>query len=712
MDESNSNDDTEKDIESMKEMKLNTHVTTEKSMVSRSILGVLENKNRVIAVLKKQIQNQKVQLQFHLHKSLGGPKIIEMSKDCVPVEAEENIAVNLALVKFCNQRGLKSRIASLHHRMHLVETQILRLVDDQDIVIEKLSKSITTNHQKDEIEECAILKQILDTTRVLRSELEAFRTCCNRLMVIEDERNSLVEQVYSVPESERINYNALLAILHEKTRLEKEIIEIKQFQKQLLVRLNTVNAAPQNQDRKSSTAQTQMEVEKEKNEIIRLKDINSTLTQKLNFMEQDKDCKKIIENKMEKVIVEYQHFRENAAKQMSELNCKLGSVIEENEKLSEMLRHYKEIEAEVNSLRSRLSNIECLQREKNHYKTQFEELQTIRETYAEIVQKPFKSLRDADKLIMQQKRQIHILDAQLIEKKTEVRHLEMVIEEKNVEIKELSEIVDVHEENKRKELMMVNNSANTPMKFFKDVGCNYNLKSSSPKRLIVGEPESDLFLRLNESTNKQSYSKAVPVTTLKVCSINSKGLTETLRAVVESTSPVEGILQLTNNSAFTVRLTCGSQMENQNLAHSNPNDMQVNCTNLTNAFKCSTIVMDEFELMKDSSNEALIARMSSFHSIDQAKLREQRHLADKQKCEKITIHSIYEPETLREGSDTITSDVSDVGLIEGEEEEENDNSIGEGNVTFKGRLKKIVDNSLCRHVFEKLFSDETDTDKS
>ncbi|KAK4872488.1 hypothetical protein RN001_014517 [Aquatica leii] len=703
MGESKSGNDADCELDNLGKTKSFTNY--DNRIVSQSILGVLEDKNKFIALLKKQIQNQKVQLQFYLHKGFGASRIVDMAKDCVPNEAEENLAVNLALVKFCNQTGFKSRIAILHDRMIDMEKKLLKVIENQEDAIQEVFKNCENQNDQSEM-----FAKILESTCILRSELEAFRTCCNRLIVIEDERNDLVEQVYSIPVSERINYNALLATLHEKTRLECEIMEIKNEQKELLSRLNSVNSVDNHADEKMTKAMKR----RGNVEINRLKEANIKLAAKVNALEQDVQSKEIVEDKMEKVIDEYQQFRENAAKQLNELHNKLGDVIEENEKLTNVLSHYKDIEDEVKNLRDKFGDVEGMQKERDNYKIKFEELQTIRDTYAQIVQKPFDTLREADRIIMQQREQLQDMDAQLQTKKDKIVQLNMTVEAKDNEIKELAELVNACCMEPVKEHVVhqsANTEVNTMLKNYKDVGCNFDNKPPSPNLFSQGtnfdrcflKKSEEKFLRVNELNTKKMYSKPVPVTTLKVHSTNKKGITDTLRAVVESTSPVDGIIQLTNNSTFTVRLTCGAQMESENSTQPNANNVQVKCTNLSNAFKCSTIVMDEFELMKDSSNEVLVPRVPSFHSLPQRKIVERQRQVFVDKCEELTIDSIYPPETRTGCSDITNLDNSEVDVAD---EDDVSSSNSTADTSFKDRLKRIVDNSLCRQVLDKLFHEE------
>lgn len=127
---------------------------------------------------------------------------------CVPHETEENLQLNLAMNKFCKQSGLKSKIMNLHARMVDMEKRIIRMtLQQEDMISEIVTKLIEFVKNSNDVENNNVLSflaqlnnesgqletlaKILTATNKLRKELDTFRTCCNRLIVIEDERNSL-----------------------------------------------------------------------------------------------------------------------------------------------------------------------------------------------------------------------------------------------------------------------------------------------------------------------------------------------------------------------------------------------------------------------------------------------------------------------------------------------------------------------------------------
>ncbi|KAF5279966.1 hypothetical protein FQA39_LY18187 [Lamprigera yunnana] len=622
MDDNKSNDDAD----------LPEH-QSEQNVVSHSILTVLQDKNRFISLLQQQIQHQKGQLQFYLHKGLSAPRVLEMAKHCAPVEAEENLQVNLALTQFCKQTGLKSRIMSLHERMVNVEKRLLRVASEEEEMAQCVLKRISGDSNQAEI-----LSKILESCDILRTELEAFRTCCSRLILIEDERNCLVEQVYSVPITERMNYSVFLTALHEKMRLEREVVDIKEEQKALVLRLNSIR--PQNKlgDAPMPFSLKIYKDNKKDGDVDRLREINGLLAAKVSTLQQDVECKEVIENKMEQVIDEYQTFRENSSKQLTELHKKLGTVLRENDNLNKMLQHYQEIDSEIKSLRAQVANMNSVQKERDHLKKEVGDLQQIRLAYAKLIEKPMSS----DGAL----KQVNVLGKELHDKTVEVMQLRNEIDGKNCEIKQLSLLVGTHQSSRsRKVTKCCSVMLNTPIKSYKSVGCNASWHNYTRTQL-------------------QGEEKTFPMTRLKVQSINPYGISETLRAVVDSTSPVDGIIQLSNNSTFSVRLTCGAQMDCVGNQH---------ITTKTENAPVNSIKMDEYELMKDSSKEAITMHIPPLH---------QNKIINASKIfEDVTIHSVYERRSI--------GDSNELSGLENTTEEEDDSGTSRDKI--KQRIKRLVE---------------------
>ncbi|KAK5639901.1 hypothetical protein RI129_010712 [Pyrocoelia pectoralis] len=302
---------------------------------------------------------------------------------------------------------------SLYERMVSIEKRLERTVNQQEEIVQQFPRY------------SEFLPKILESSDALRTELEAFRTCCKRLILIEDERNCLVEQVYSVPVPERMNYNALLVALYEKTRLEEEVGEIKKEQKRLILLLNTM--------RKTVARIDQPYFPK----LARLKEVNGLLAAKVSELQQDAQCMEILENKMEVVIDDYQEYREKSTKQLNELHAKLGAVLEENERLTQTVKQYQSFNEELNSLRASMAESKSIRNERDYFKAQVEDLKSIRNTYSQIIEEPFVALRDQEMIVKNQERHIVQLQKKNAMYKIENANLKMRLEESYSQIKKL-----------------------------------------------------------------------------------------------------------------------------------------------------------------------------------------------------------------------------------------------------------------------------------
>ncbi|XP_031356316.1 uncharacterized protein LOC116180462 isoform X2 [Photinus pyralis] len=639
----------------------NKRITGE--VVTQSILAMLQDKNKFISMLKEQIQNQKSQLQFYLHRGLSSPQIMSFAGNCIPVMAEENLHLNLALNQFCRKNGVKSKIMSLHERMTSVERRIVRVANSQEEMVETLRKFPR---------ETEWLPKILESNDVLRTELEAFRTCCNRLILIEDERNCLglfsfarprlLEQVYSVPAPQRINYNTLLVALNEKTSLEKELAEIKKEQRGLILRLNTIKSPDQSGDSSNYFPK-----------LARLKEVNGLLAAKVSELEQDARCKQMLENKMETLICDYQTYRDKTSKQLSELNTKLGFTLTENERLTQTLKKYQTYHAEINSLRASIAKMEVIRNERDYFKSKVEDLKSIRDTYTQLIEQPFAALRDQEMVVKDQERHIAALEKERAVYRVEIANLKMLLEESDAQIRKMMDVIKLPGQNQE-------TCTEFSAKSYRDFGCNS--EADYPEALNPAKrppnPDED-----NGPSNVQKA--AIPVTSLNVQTLNSQGIVETLKAIVESTSPVDGVIQLSNSSAFTVRLTCGSQNAPAAVAGNQEIVRQSN-----NRIKCSTIVMDEFELMKDSSNEALVGRLPSIHNRD---VEEQTSEVEEKPPSNRSFGCMFRERGVRDETCNTISSVDELDFDDLSDE-----------CNLRERFKHLVGNNIAVQMFD-LFTD-------
>ncbi|CAH1966635.1 unnamed protein product [Acanthoscelides obtectus] len=103
-----------------------------------SLLEVLDNKNKTIDALKKQLYNQKLQLMYYFQKGLGTSKLLKLSKSCSTHNFDQSMPLVLALNKFKKENGLKSSLYQVYERMGFLDRRIEVLLNIQELALKEL----------------------------------------------------------------------------------------------------------------------------------------------------------------------------------------------------------------------------------------------------------------------------------------------------------------------------------------------------------------------------------------------------------------------------------------------------------------------------------------------------------------------------------------------------------------------------------------------
>ncbi|XP_076264093.1 uncharacterized protein LOC143198636 [Rhynchophorus ferrugineus] len=204
-----------------------------KDNLNESLLSVLDDKNLTICALKKQLENQKMQLAYYINKELKKETIQELSETCTPCILDTNLPLNLALSKFCKQAGIKSTLSLLHERMTRLDEDMMRRLRHQEFVLGQIvgkladyarqQMSVNFGNFVMDLRVVDLFMKLLDSTAMLKRKLDCFRISCHRVLLIEEERNALADYVYSMPIEERTACNYLVGVGMEKAALENEI---------------------------------------------------------------------------------------------------------------------------------------------------------------------------------------------------------------------------------------------------------------------------------------------------------------------------------------------------------------------------------------------------------------------------------------------------------------------------------------------------------
>ncbi|XP_048521593.1 uncharacterized protein LOC109542956 [Dendroctonus ponderosae] len=441
---------------------------------STSLLSVLDDKNLLIAALRKQLQNQKTQLSYYIKRELNGNRIQQLSLSCTPLAYEYSLPLTLAMNQFCKQAGIKSNLAKLHERLKRLDSDLSNALKDQEFVLRKIVNKLCEFLRFQEI--CNgdqfggfissplhvdLFDQLLTATVGLRRRLEAFRICCDRLILVEEERSAIVDQVYSLPAGERTTRNALLDIQMEKARLESELLHprgpqdlnaIEDLLQQLQVQLNCSFGGVDSKESSVSRMLTQMnseakllleatkqQREKQRNAPSKAKSPEPNRVLLFIKLAGDDNVKRTdLESwgiKSSEELTFFALVRDEVqlvtAKERQESNKSRQEADLFKKKLNQA---QLENARELDKLRADHDNqAQALRQQRDLYKAQVEDLQAIRAAYAQLVEKPQpKQAAPLDaaewkSLLLQQMGQVEALKAKLADQRDQIQVLSRFI---------------------------------------------------------------------------------------------------------------------------------------------------------------------------------------------------------------------------------------------------------------------------------------------
>nr|CAI5834696.1 unnamed protein product [Callosobruchus analis] len=396
----------------------------------RSFLEVLDDKNRAIDALKKQLYNQKLQLMYYFQKGLGTSKLLKLSKSCSVHNFGESMPVVLALDKFKKENGLKSSLCQVYERMSFLDKRIEELLNIQELALKELvgrvqefiiqaGKYTLYDFLRDPTH-IDLLNNLLAATNDLKRQLEIFKISCNRLLAIEDERNIIVEQVYSLPAEQRIDYNYLMTVQMENIELERQIKQILKENTMMNNRLKELNTLEEkvfclqdqidnyNKSDDSYIIAALEEVNKEARNLLELtseqKQNNnaqkaSTLSKFIRLLKSaiESDCPsktinlckfsasdlKIIEMIQQEIQMAAKNKKSNVEKECEALKQKLTEAYAERDKYKSTVYQLQTNHNTHNY--NQQTKLVQMEQERDIYRQQVEDLEVIREAYAQLV---------------------------------------------------------------------------------------------------------------------------------------------------------------------------------------------------------------------------------------------------------------------------------------------------------------------------------------
>ncbi|KAG5894711.1 hypothetical protein JTB14_034759 [Gonioctena quinquepunctata] len=470
-----------------------------------TFLSILDDKNTVIEVLERQVQNQKMQLLYYLQRDRTQSKLMELSETCSNGLLDENIPIVLAMGRFRKECGMKSNVHNLYEHMRCIDEKLVSTLRVQEFILRKIVKKLfqflKNPNRKMQIKlECGRLFQndfcldlfnrVLEATLILKRKLESFRICCNRLIVIEDERNFIAEQVISLPVDQKMTCNYIMNIQMENNELEKRVKNISDQQGMQMKEMEELNVV----ERKLSNLQKLLcSTTANDTEISSIRDTvrNLEFEAKL-LLEMTKRYK--VKNEMEKanakslhvlILNKFLHYmrlaiddedlEERHSENMSDLELfdrinkpiqatkeKIRQDLERtNFECDSLKKELNKVLLERNELKmanfqlqrdmdgmksSHLRELEILRQQRDTYITQVGDLETIREAYSHLVGKqievkPSILLRNSELLTtnMKLRREMKILN-DIVDKQNKeislqsdfIRHMKIYSENKMI----------------------------------------------------------------------------------------------------------------------------------------------------------------------------------------------------------------------------------------------------------------------------------------
>jgi hypothetical protein len=195
-----------------------SHISNGPEQTFPTLQVILEEKNRVIDKLKKQVHNQRIQLEFYIKKEMNSPLMVEFAKtvsktprkstpstptfQCLPELTDDNMTVALAMNKFYRELGMKSRIMDLYDRVCNIAGRTNCIIQTQEVILNEIISNMRQYMNPSEIKKflgnfdintnyIEVFNSLLDTTLSLKRSMNSFRNCCDRLINTEEKRNEI-----------------------------------------------------------------------------------------------------------------------------------------------------------------------------------------------------------------------------------------------------------------------------------------------------------------------------------------------------------------------------------------------------------------------------------------------------------------------------------------------------------------------------------------
>lgn len=501
----------------------------------------MDDKNRTIQALKQRLMNQQLQLAYYLHKNLGNNSVTDFSAACAPQLTEENMNLSLAMYKFVKDNGGKNKLNILHEKLHEYDERVSELLAKQEELVKNASKNCLEKEiiKEDENEflhadrACRIAhldlySRIMNATVQVKKELEDLREYSEKVVNLENERNALVDYVFSLPAEQRLaGLNIIenmkgrkLPSTHESESCSKKSSQ-QEFNPNFLgYQLNTVLSTMENE----AVSLVSLNEEQRNiyiDELEKLRAENMRLNELLQVAAETNDTSKVFEleqkcNRIENDLHEVRRGLEaeviDKDREIERLNGELKLAIDQTMQLEEQIIELKNTVDAVVFENEQLND-------------------TLNELNKQDGNEKVDELQDIIKDQHEQLKNLMLIMCNLTEDEKEI------FEDSGIASSKTDGSRDGTPEEKPQRKQSV----------YSNVG--RGISSSYPQLL----KEKTKQTRIKRSIQKTETSTS---TSIRVESCDPDGKKETMKAILESSNTLEGILEMDNSSKLKLRLRC------------------------------------------------------------------------------------------------------------------------------------------------------------
>lgn len=590
----------------------------EKNISSLNLYATLDEQNRIIATLKQRILNQQIQLAYYLHKNLCQDRIIEFSRTCAHDTSGDSVTISVSMYKLMQESADSENLNKLHSKLAEYDVRVTSILKRQEKLMKKASESVAEddycnyvqNHIDDNdfsfsdrtfhVSNLDMYSKIMNATMQVKKELQQLRKYAVEIIQVESERNALIDYIFTLPKDQRdaglnlleniksdnISDHAACESDHVQQILSNGDVEKlgseSENKKYIGFQLNEVLVSVE-QDTSSIVSLTEKQAEVFEDEIERLTNENLKLADQIQNSDRSIQNGQEIQSLQEKCSAIEKDLEEVKRGLEEEVEKKESEVIQLRDELYEVSNQAIKLEDEVLDLKSRIESFTA-------------ENEILKETL------------DRAKIynIVEEKKRMDLQNKVIDNQKDQIKNLMLIICRLNDSFNEKSsndpsrkyEDADIiiNEEMKDSDAGSRSDNGYFTAELSERTGGYHHNQERNNSHAVSGatsaenqeeisaenveknqDYENNISREPHEVFTCNSIPKAVDscvptdtscsksqmtTTSLKIESRNAEGKKESMKAILESSQHVEGIVEMQTASKLRLRLHCGPSNSN------------------------------------------------------------------------------------------------------------------------------------------------------